>query len=123
MAQPALVLRGYRDFQRVCALSPNKARKAVRERWRPVGDIIKDDAARRISPISTKTAAGYRTRVLQSGIKVQQSIRKTTGRRPDYGGLQMAKALRPATAAHIHDLERATEEAMDDVADYFETGH
>jgi len=112
-----------RDFQRVCARSPAKTRAAVRDRWRPVGDIVKDDAARRMSPISRKTAAGYRSKVLQRGIVVAQSLQKVTGKRPDYGGLQMAKALRPAVNANMGKIEAATERAMDDVADYFETGH
>lgn len=77
---------------------------------------------RRFSRYDSGSASGYRTYVRRSGmISVEQSRRKTTGKRPDYGALQMRKALVPALDEHSDDVVRETEAAMDDVADIFES--
>lgn len=72
---------------------------------RQVGDVVRDEARRRFEHVSAKTAAGFDTRVrLGSGalVVVGQSLRKTSGKRPDYGARQMRDALLPARAAK-HD--------------------
>jgi hypothetical protein len=74
-----------------------------------VGDVVRDDARQRFAAISTKTADGFETRVRTGSsavVVVAQRLRKTTGRRPDYGALQMRHALLPArTAKHAEAVE------------------
>jgi hypothetical protein len=115
-----LAVRGLREYQKACAQAPNNIRKQNREALRPVGDIVKEDTARRVSPVSSKSAAGYRTRVQQRGVVVVQSLRKTTGKRPDYGAWQMRQLLR-SVKVNEADTLRALEKAMDDVARIWET--
>ncbi len=70
-----------------------------------VGDVVRDEARRRFESVSSKTAAGFETRVRVGSsalVVVAQSLRKTTGSRPDYGATQMRLALLPARAAK-HD--------------------
>jgi|SRR5882724_9846858 len=67
-----------------------------------VGDVVRDEARRRFETVSTKTAAGFETRVRVGSsalVVVAQSLRKTTGTRPDFGARQMRDALLPARAA------------------------
>ena len=71
-------------------------------------------AAERAS-IGLNLAAGYKVRVRQSGVAVQQSLRKTTGKRPDYGALQMRRALLPALDANEAETMQKVEAALDDV--------
>ena len=45
---------------------------------------------------------------------------KRPGKHPDYGGLQMRRALLPALAANDTDLEQKLERALDQVCDHFD---
>ena len=121
MAQrETLAVHGYKEFLKACTVAEPKTRKEVRESLRKVGDVVRQDAVRRFSPISTRSAAGYRTRVRQRGVAVQQSLKKTTGKHPEYGSLQMRKALLPALQRNADEVEREFERAIDRIADDFE---
>ena len=91
----------------------------MRQSLRDVGDIIKHDVQSFFSPISSKTAAGFKTRVRQRGIAVEQSVRKTTGDHPEYGAMQMRSLIRSARD-NEHDIERELERAMDRICREFE---
>jgi len=111
---------GYRDFMRACARADKDTRRYVRSTLRETGELVRSDAVARFSTIDARSAAGYKIRVRQTGVLVEQSLRKTTGRRPDYGALQMRRALLPALAANQQDTERRLEHAIDEIADRFE---
>ena len=57
-----------------------EARLFTRHELKAVGDLVREDASRRFEPIDSKSAAGYKTRVLIKGIAVEQSKKKTTGK-------------------------------------------
>lgn len=80
--------------------------KGVKADLRAVGNIVRDDARGKFQPYSGKSAAGYRTYVRKRGVAVEQSLGRSTGRRGDFGALQMRKALVPA-------LEENEVEAVD----------
>lgn len=113
-------VKGYREFMRACAKAPKDTRTEVRAAFRVVGDIVRTDAASRLASLSAKSAAGLRTRVRQTGVSVEQSARKTTGKRPDWGATQMKEALLPAVVSKEHEVVDAMEDAIDTVADHFE---
>ena len=54
------------------------------------------------------------------GVAVGQALRKTTGDRPQFGALQMKKALLPALYAHEQELERDLERALDQISREFD---
>ena len=56
----------------------------------------------------------------QRGVAVGQALRKTTGDRPQFGALQMKKALLPALYAHEQELERDLERALDQISREFD---
>jgi hypothetical protein len=114
-----LQVKGYQAFMRALVLADKADRKAVRTEFRKFGDIVRRDAVQRFSPVNARSAGGYRTRVRQRGVAVEQSIRKTTGVHPEYGSLQMRRALVPALWANEDDLIRDLEQALDRVADHF----
>lgn len=118
----ALQVRGYREFMRAIALADRESKRHVRESFRQVGEVIRTEAMARFSPIDQRSASGYRTRVRQKGIAVEQSLRKTTGRRAKYGSLQMRRALLPALMANEDTLLRDLDRAFARVADHFERG-
>ncbi len=61
----------------------------------------------------------FRTSVRQGVVAVQQSARKVTGLRGDFGALQMRKALIPASQSKLDEIEREMERALDDLAREF----
>lgn len=120
MPRETLVVHGYREFLRACARAEPETRREVRNALRQAGEVVRRDAQQRMSPIDQGSALGYKTRVRQRGIAVEQSRRKTTGQHPEFGSLQMRRALLPALMSNQDELERELEHAIDVIADHFE---
>jgi hypothetical protein len=117
-----LIVSGYREFLKATQHADPNIRKFVRAAFKDVGEVVRVDAQRRFSRYSSVSAAGYRVRVRQRGVAVEQSLRRTTGRRPDWGGKQMRDALLPALESNEGRVERRMEQAIDEVADHFQRG-
>lgn len=123
MAQEAtLSVKGYRELMRAYQQADRDSRKELRAALKHAGEIVQRDAARFISPISSRTAAGYKIRVRQRGVAVEQSLRKTTGAHPEWGSYQMRHALLPALMVNEDEVERRMEAALDIVAAHFNQG-
>lgn len=120
MATETLRVKGLRELMRATARAESGVRREVRASLREVGNVVRDEAERTFAEVDARSARGYRTRVRQRGVSVEQSLRKTTGLRPDYGALQMRRALIPALAANEDEIEDRMERALDVVADRFE---
>lgn len=98
---------GLTDLVRSLHELGGEVERGVKDELRRVGEVVRADADQRFAKYSEKTAAGFRVRVRAAGlVQVEQSLRKTTGRRPDFGARQMTKALLPAAD---ENLERAAE--------------
>ena len=117
-----LAVEGYQGLMRAFALADREQKREARKAFRRVGEVVRHDAMRRMSPIDAGSASGYRTRVRPREIAVEQSLRRTTGKRPDYGSLQMRRALLPALLSNAAETERELERALDQVADHFNRG-
>lgn len=120
MATQTVRVSGLREFMRATAKADKETKKVVRDKLKEAADIVRVEASQRFSPISAKSAAGYRTRARMSGAFVEQSLRKTTGKHPTYGRLQMRRALEPALEAKSHEVEKRLEKAVDELADIME---
>ncbi len=85
----------------------------LRHAEKEAGDVVARDAADRLKgllPASPRSAAGIVTRVRPAGVvTVEQKLRRTTGKRPDWGVTQMAYAFLPA-------LDEKGAEARDRIA-------
>ena len=66
------------------------------------------------------SASGFRTRVRQRGVSVEQSKKKHGGKRPDYGALQMRRALLPALDTKQEEVVEAFSKANDRICDAFD---
>lgn len=120
MASETVRVVGYRELVRACDRSGAASKKQVRKALGAAGEVVRADAAERFVGYSAKSAAGFKVSVRQAGVSVRQSLRKTTGKRPDYGALQMTKALLPARAEKTDAIEHEFELALDRVADIFD---
>jgi hypothetical protein len=118
MADTVRVL-GYREFIRACGVMDRATNRELRGVFRDVGEVVRRDASSRLSDLSERSAAGYRTRVRQRGVEVEQSLRRTTGLRGDWGVTQMKDALVPALVENTDEVNRAMQDAMDNVTDFF----
>lgn len=111
---------GLREMLRAAKDAGTATNVEVREALRKTGEIVRADAAPRLAKYSTRSAAGLKVRVRQRGVGVEQSLRKTTGERPDYGSLQMRKALLPAVAKTEPQWEAEFDKALDHIIEVFE---
>lgn len=115
-----LRVKGYKEFLRATDRAGRDAKRFIREAFREVGEQVRVEAQRLFEKTNERSAAGYRVRVRLRGVAVEQSIRKTTGQHPEYGALQMRKALLPALREKETEVALATERALDKVADHFD---
>lgn len=123
MAQGAtLRVDGYRDLVRAFADCDRKTKRELRATLRHAGEAVQASAIQRLSPIDHHSAQGYKVRVRQRGLAVEQSLRKTTGAHPEWGAYQMRHALLPALEANEDETERRMEIAMDVIAARFNHG-
>jgi len=118
-ARAGVRVNGYREFVRAANRTSRAARKEIKDAFRDVGEVVRVDAADRFSAYDERTASGFRVRVRERGVAIEQSIGRTTGTRPDFGGIQMSKALIPAGEAKEDEIDDRMGEALDDIADYF----
>jgi hypothetical protein len=120
-----LAVEGYRDVMRALHAADRESLAKVREKLRGAGEAVQSSARARVlakKPDATRTAAGYKPRVRQSGVAVEQSLRKRTGLHPEWGAWQMRHALLPALAANEERTLELLEHALDQVAGEFNQG-
>lgn len=115
-----LKVDGLKDFNRDVAKAERDTKKRVRDRLKEVGEVVRVDAAGKLSRYDEHSASKLRVRVRQAGIFVEQSLRKTTGLRPDFGELQMERALLPAMSENESEFVDRMEKVADDLADIVE---
>jgi hypothetical protein len=115
------VVSGLSEMLKAAQAAGSSTNKEVRAAFREAGDIVRVDAVPRLAKYSTKSAAGLKVRVRQRGVAVEQSLLKTTGQRPDYGSLQMRKALLPAVTKTLPELEAEFVKAVDKTIIIFES--
>jgi len=119
-----VVVRGYREMMKASLLADRVTRKEMRDSFRKVGDLVRSQAQARFTPIDQKSARGYRTRVRQRGVIVEQSLRRTTGKHsPQYGILQMRRALLPSLESNEDEVMREMERAINDACDVWEKSY
>lgn len=122
VAGATLQVHGYRQFMQALQLADKESRKAARDELRKAAEHVRLDGAQLFAPTDARSAAGYRTRVRQRGVAVEQSLRRTTGTRPNFGGLQMRRALLPALERNEERTVRETEDALERICDRFNRG-
>jgi hypothetical protein len=83
----------------------------LKEAAQPVVDTAKEREKWQGASIPT-----IRSRRYGLNVWVEQSARKVTGRRGDYGALQMRDALIPALDQHTAEIEAKTDAALDKYA-------
>ena len=125
----AAIVSGYKEFMKATQYAGRDVKREVRQAFRKVGAEVREDAERNFSRYGssssarrthTMSAAGYRVSVRQRGVEVESARRKTTGRHPEYGVVQMRRGLIPAKESNEPMARARMERAMDEVVQIFE---
>jgi hypothetical protein len=101
-----------RDLKHAEKETQAKAREAAAE-------PVLQDWRRQLSPVHEKSASKLRARVRTGGVFILQTLRKTTGDRPDFAALQVVQGER-ALDAHAAEAENELEDAINELADIVE---
>lgn len=120
MATGTVRVKGYRETIRAFDRAGKETKKAVRDTYREVGEIVRVPAAAQLARLSARSAAGFRTVVRTRGVTVEQTLRRTTGLRRDWAARQQREILEPTLAAREGEVVEAFEDALDKVADHFD---
>lgn len=120
MAASSVKVKGYREFLRAASKAEKETKAVVRTEFKRIAEPVRAEATSRFSTIDSRSAAGFRIAVRQRGVAVEQRIKRTTGKRGDYGSLQMRRALIPSLNANEDKIVRGVEQAIDRIADKLE---
>jgi hypothetical protein len=96
MAKQAIRVKGDKELARAFKEMRREVLRELRPALRKIGEIVRQDAAARFASYDERSSAGYKVRVRLRGVAVEQSLKRTTGAHPQYGTLQMERALLPA---------------------------
>jgi hypothetical protein len=110
-------VKGLRELQRAFREMSKESAKELREGLREAAEPVRQEASRLFAPVNIGSAMGYRVRVRQRGVAVEQSRKRVTGQHPEYGALQMRTALIPALAHREDEVLRGVEKVLDELAD------
>lgn len=116
MATGTVRVRGLKQLQRDFRRISKDLTREVRNGLRKAADPVRQEATALFTPNSADSASGYRIVVRQRGVALEQSRRRTTGKRPDYAKLQFAQAMAPAVESKQNDVVKGLEDALDDLA-------
>ena len=104
MAAGTVRVKGLKELQRDFRRMSKDLSKEVRDGLRESAKPVQQEAANLFRGVDARSAAGYKVRVRQRGVAVEQSRKRTTGLHPEYGAMQMRKALLPALANREKDV-------------------
>lgn len=113
MATGSVKVQGLRELRREFKRIDKDADKEVRDGLREAAQPVREEAANIFARYDARSAAGYRVSVRQRGVAVEQSRRRTTGQHPEFGALQMRRALIPALERREDKVVEGVERVMD----------
>lgn len=117
--QETLIVRNWSQLLRGINTLDKESKKALRDTLKQAGRAVQVDSQIRLARYAPRSAASIKTSVQVRGVRVYQARRKTTGRRGDFGRLQMKKALVPALRDNEATTARLLERALNQVVDHF----
>lgn len=117
MAAETIHVKGLREARSALKRYDREVSLGTDRALRAAAQLVADDATSRFSAIDARSASGYRPRTRGfSSVVVEQRLRKTTGQHPEYGSLQMRKALLPALAENEDRVVEALDSMLTTLA-------
>lgn len=107
-------VKGLRQLHRALKNLDEGVKRELEQELRDAGEIVATGSRQRFLGIDARSAAGFKSRVKGFGrVVVEQSRRRTTGLRGDYGSLQMRRALLPSLVENEPRVLNAVEGMLD----------
>lgn len=103
-------VKGYREVTRALQQTDKETRKYVLAGMKEAAGPMAGDANRRLDRY--QGVGPIVARATNSGVFIRQSRRKVTGKRADFGALQMLKGLIPAAEDGERDLVERVDDAL-----------
>lgn len=98
-------------------------RKLVRGGLRKAAEPARREAARLFTKYDRESAARFAVTVRKTGVvNVEQRLRRTTGLRPDFGRLQIRKALLPGFQNTYPEVVSSMQRQVDEIGRAFVEG-
>lgn len=94
-------------------------KREFQKELRAVGEPIAADIRGRVSRFGPKTEGGVRPATRVGALYVKQTVGRTTGRRGDFGALQMRTAFLPALDGAKPGVIRGLDDMLGRLADKF----
>lgn len=115
MPNETVKVEGLRDLHRALRRYDKSLALELNRRLKQAAELVRGDAAARFQRINAVSAAGFRPRARSGAAFVEQSRKRTTGTRPDFGSLQMSLALLPALESKSGEVEQSIERMLDEI--------
>lgn len=106
-------VEGLRTVTRALQRVDDRTAATVLVGLKKAADPVSGDANRRLSKY--QGVGAIKVRAAASGIFIQQSKRKVTGRRADFGALQMRIGLIPAAKEGAHEFTERVDLALEEL--------
>jgi len=108
-----LHVTGYRETLRALSQVDKGTAKAMRDGFKRAAEPVAGDARARLSGLAGISLGTIRPRVSSAGVYIRQGKGKRSGKRPDFGALQMRRGLLPAAEHGAPEFEHAIEHELD----------
>lgn len=115
-----LAVQGLRSFLQATDRAGRATKRLTREGLAEAAEPVRLEAQRLFNPYSTYSAKAYYISIRRAGwVYLQSRLRKTTGKHPEWGALQMSEAFVPAADSGEEMVARGLALQFDKIADQF----
>ena len=105
-------VKGYREVIRALNRTDKETKKTLKDALKAAAEPVAADARSLIAKYQGASVSTIQPRVVTSGVYVTQRAKKKTGKRPDFGSLQMRRGLIPALYDHENDIVDGVDHAI-----------
>ena len=113
MATGTVRIIGLRETMRALQKVNREVGKTVRDELKKAAEPVARDARSKLSRYQGASLNTISPRASTRGVYVTQRKRKVTGKRGDFGALQMTQGLMPALEENEDNIIREVEQAFD----------
>jgi hypothetical protein len=107
-------VKGLRSLLRATDAAGKDTKRLVRDELRKAAEPVRREAAVRFASTDARSAGRYGISVRRVGtVSVEQRLRRTTGQHPEFGRLQMRRALVPALEHNTERVVAQLDEALE----------
>lgn len=116
MAAAQVHIKGLRELNRALNMINRQAARGFRRELAQAAEPVAATARSKLSVFQGASVGTIGPRAAMAGVFVTQRARRVTGKRGDFGALQMRRVLVPALHEHADDIVDELDRALDRIA-------